>query len=193
MGISNQIPNSRLAQPGVCTSTTRPASPFEGQVIYETDTDKVLVWDGSAWYPPKNTAWGVLGRHTLTTIFNTASPHNVFQDEGLSCSVSYGPSRLLRATLSVRPYTPGGQNFVTYRLLRGSTTITNWGNGYPEISNTEAPSKTLTYTFAGPATAATETFKIQIAGTANTQVTSYGQPESSDGPRQFIIEDIGAA
>lgn len=49
MGISNQIPNSRLAQPGVCTSTTRPASPFEGQVIYETDTNRVLVYDGSAW------------------------------------------------------------------------------------------------------------------------------------------------
>jgi hypothetical protein len=33
----------------VCTSSTRPASPYEGQVIYETDTDKTLVWNGSAW------------------------------------------------------------------------------------------------------------------------------------------------
>ena len=33
----------------VCTSTTRPASPFEGQRIYETDTNRELLYDGSAW------------------------------------------------------------------------------------------------------------------------------------------------
>ena len=49
MGLSNQIPSSRIAQAGVCTSTTRPTSPYEGQVIYETDTNRVLVWDASAW------------------------------------------------------------------------------------------------------------------------------------------------
>lgn len=34
---------------GVCTSTTRPAAPFEGQTIYETDTDRVYTYNGSAW------------------------------------------------------------------------------------------------------------------------------------------------
>ena len=33
----------------ICTSTTRPASPFEGQEIYETDTDLEQRWTGSAW------------------------------------------------------------------------------------------------------------------------------------------------
>ena len=37
--------------PVVCTSTTRPASPYEGQEIYETDTDRKYVYDGSAWDP----------------------------------------------------------------------------------------------------------------------------------------------
>lgn len=49
MGLSNYLPSSRLIQPGVCTSTTRPASPFEGQYIYETDTNRTLVYDGGAW------------------------------------------------------------------------------------------------------------------------------------------------
>jgi len=40
---------NRGLRPGVCTSTTRPANPFEGQVIYETDTDKTLVYNGSSW------------------------------------------------------------------------------------------------------------------------------------------------
>lgn len=33
----------------VCTSTTRPAVPYMGQVAWETDTDRPMVWDGSAW------------------------------------------------------------------------------------------------------------------------------------------------
>lgn len=33
----------------VVTSTTRPGSPFTGQLIYESDTSNTLVWDGTAW------------------------------------------------------------------------------------------------------------------------------------------------
>ena len=36
-------------KPGVCTSTNRPAAPFDGQVIYMTDVDQTAVWDGSQW------------------------------------------------------------------------------------------------------------------------------------------------
>jgi hypothetical protein len=32
-----------------CTSSTRPASPSEGMTIYETDTDSLLTYSGSAW------------------------------------------------------------------------------------------------------------------------------------------------
>ena len=42
-GIGNRI---------ICTSTTRPVTPFEGQEIYETDTGKLLVYYASAWSPP---------------------------------------------------------------------------------------------------------------------------------------------
>jgi hypothetical protein len=34
----------------VCSSTTRPSSPFEGQQIYETDSNKTLVYNGSSWF-----------------------------------------------------------------------------------------------------------------------------------------------
>jgi hypothetical protein len=33
----------------IVTSATRPASPWAGQIIYETDTESSFVWDGSAW------------------------------------------------------------------------------------------------------------------------------------------------
>ena len=49
MPLSSVVGAQSIVKPGVCTSSTRPASPYDGQVIYETDTDKALVWDGSAW------------------------------------------------------------------------------------------------------------------------------------------------
>ena len=39
----------------ICTSSTRPAAPFEGQTIYETDNSRQLVWDGSGWVAPSVT------------------------------------------------------------------------------------------------------------------------------------------
>lgn len=35
--------------PKYCTSATRPAGPSEGYVIWETDTDRLRVWDGVRW------------------------------------------------------------------------------------------------------------------------------------------------
>jgi hypothetical protein len=49
MPLSSVVGAQSIVRPGVCTSSTRPASPYDGQVIYETDTDKTLVWNGSAW------------------------------------------------------------------------------------------------------------------------------------------------
>lgn len=36
---------------GVATSTNRPSTPFDGQVIYETDTDRIMAYDGTNWIP----------------------------------------------------------------------------------------------------------------------------------------------
>lgn len=49
MGLSSQLASSSLARPGVCTSSTRPASPYNGQLIYETDTRKVYIHNGTSW------------------------------------------------------------------------------------------------------------------------------------------------
>jgi hypothetical protein len=54
MPLSSVVGAQSIIKPGVCTSSTRPAVPYVGQCIYETDTSLAKVWDGSAWseYPP---------------------------------------------------------------------------------------------------------------------------------------------
>ena len=56
--------NTYLAKQAVivCTSSTRPAGPPEGMTIYETDTDRLLVYTSSAtgWVPPWSQSWGVV-------------------------------------------------------------------------------------------------------------------------------------
>ena len=32
-----------------CTASTRPSSPTDGDVLFETDTKKVIIWDGTDW------------------------------------------------------------------------------------------------------------------------------------------------
>jgi hypothetical protein len=54
MPLSSVVGAQSIVKPGVCTSSTRPASPYVGQCIYETDTLLAKVWTGSSWadYPP---------------------------------------------------------------------------------------------------------------------------------------------
>jgi hypothetical protein len=49
MPLSTVLGAQSLVQPAVCTTATRPASPYTGQAIYDTTTATVLVWNGTAW------------------------------------------------------------------------------------------------------------------------------------------------
>lgn len=66
MSISNQSAGFR---PGVCLSTNRPINPFNGQVIYETDTGLLRIWNGSSWTSPKfDNPLGVVSGSTTRNI-----------------------------------------------------------------------------------------------------------------------------
>lgn len=67
MPLSSVLGAQSLVKPGVCTSSTRPASPYDGQVIYESDTDTVRVWDGSV--------WDVVGTGVFTSTTRPSSPY----------------------------------------------------------------------------------------------------------------------
>lgn len=46
------------------TSTTRPSNPSDGELFFETDTRKMLLWDGSAWREYDNTSGATSGSGT---------------------------------------------------------------------------------------------------------------------------------
>jgi len=91
MGLSNYLPTSAIARPGVCTSTTKPASPYEGQVIYTTDTDLLQIWNGTAW---RTLAFGTPTNGTVLQVVHGAYGIGVTNntstevDTGLSATIT---------------------------------------------------------------------------------------------------------
>jgi hypothetical protein len=50
MPIGGYVPSSAISKPGViANSAARPSSPYNGQVVYQTDTGQAFVWNGSSW------------------------------------------------------------------------------------------------------------------------------------------------
>ena len=112
MGISEGYGIGSL-KPGVCTSSTRPASPFDGQVVYMTDVDQTAIWDGTAWIgldPSRdrnvviNGAMQVAQRGTSTASITTAAYYTA--DRWM-----YEPSSMGTWTQSVENDAPTGSGF----------------------------------------------------------------------------------
>lgn len=100
MPFSSVLGANSVVKPGVCTSATRPTVPYEGQLIYETDTDRVASYNGSAWVYLTGTSFV---EWTAYTPSNT----NVTVGNG---------------TQTARYAKIGKTVFVSYRLVWGSTT-----------------------------------------------------------------------
>ena len=140
MAISNIASNLR---PGVVTSTTRPTSPYTGQMIYETDTKLLRIWDGSAWdYVGQSDAqaqsdlnavglW-LVKTQTIGTAVSSVTVNNAFSADfdcyrvivkGGSASAENSLRMTLGATTS--GYYQGGYGS-TYA---GATNVANINNG----------------------------------------------------------------
>ena len=98
MGIDNLYGVGSL-RPGVCTSSTRPSSPFEGQTIYETDTDLVKAWNGSSWVTvgPTTAAITAAGASSVTTAQTTTSTsYTDLSTTGPSVTITTGTTAIVQ-------------------------------------------------------------------------------------------------
>lgn len=110
MPISQQIGSSSLAKPGVCTSTTRPASPYNGQVIYETDTARTLVWNGSGWVFLSTSTANPVGLELITSCTITSVG-------GTSATASNGAISIGSGNTSITVSNAFSTTFQTYRII----------------------------------------------------------------------------
>lgn len=131
-----------------CTSLTRPASPSAGQYIYETDTARTYLYDGSAWVLVGGHAAWVTYTPTLTasttspTLGTGSSATGAYWRDGRLChvqaSVTFGSSGVNAGSGSYRlslPFTGGSraQNVVgTFWAVDSSAAA--WATGFVTLA-----------------------------------------------------------
>lgn len=158
---------TRGLRPGVCTSTSRPGSPFDGQLIYETDTNRVAVYDTNTWVykTPASTTGSVL--RVVSTIktdtFSTTST-TLTDITGLSATITpSATSSLVLIHFSVNIDTPQTSGVA---IVRGSTKI---GAGATAGNRTTS----TTYTITGLANRPNTQSSLFLDSPATTSATTY--------------------
>lgn len=114
--------NTYLAKQAVivCTSGTRPASPVEGMVIHETDTDKTLFYNGASWQGIKPGAASA----TIATSETTASTAYVdLATVGPAAPVVTGASALVIVTAKLGATATNPDTCYVGFAVSGATTV----------------------------------------------------------------------
>ena len=193
MPLSSVLGAQSLVRPGVCTSSTRPASPFEGQVIYETDTDLVQVYNGSGWkalgrmVPSTNGAVLQVIQGTTTTAASNST--TTYADTNLSATItptSTSSKVLVMVTQTgVVKSSINAGNLVDLRLMRDSTEIQVFGADVLFTNTTLFLTSTISTNYLdSPNTTSAVTYKTQFrngvaAAAAEVQSTSVGPTPTS--------------
>lgn len=184
MPLSSVLGAQSLVRPGVCTSSTRPASPFEGQVIYETDTDLVQVYNGSG--------WKTLGRMVASTngsvlqVVSTTKTDTYSHTGGLTfsnvtgLSASITPTSTSSKVFVTASVNVSGNNGATWFKITGGNTASYVGDAAGNririagsmlpLATAQMATVTLGY-LDSPSTTSATTYQIQIAAQDNTTTT----------------------
>lgn len=175
MPLSSVVGAQSIVKPGVCTSSTRPASPYDGQVIYETDSNRLLVWDGSAWktlaysgYTSGSVLQVVSTTKTDTQTFTTATYTDI---TGLSVSItptSTSSKVFITSNITAYAQTSTTQGFI--RLVRNSTAIAVGDAAGSRVQASTPVSFTNAYAslstgfsyMDSPSTTSATTYKLQV-------------------------------
>lgn len=157
----------------VCTSGTRPASPVQGETIYQTDTDSFKYWSGSIWDAfPGSLVATTTGANTLTSTSTEIAASSATAGLGLA-SVSLSSTRSYRIEISGRMSQTGTLGPVTVRVRASTGTVTTASTmiltGQAVAAGTGgAGAFDLTFTAPWtPASTATWNLAVTVVGNAN--------------------------
>lgn len=162
----------------ICTSSTRPASPFEGQTIYETDTKKKLTYNGTTWYSE-----GLQFEASTTTATTFGARQDV---TGMTTGSSFTAvsGRRYKATYYCSQLAGQAGERANVSLVVGASTVQNVYSSLSQYG--VAVCMVGTFTASG-----VTTVKVTAARDVGTNTpTLYADTTS---PMKLIIEDIGPA
>jgi hypothetical protein len=178
MGISNV---SNGLRSGVCTSSTRPTAPYEGQMIYETDTDMVALWNGTAWRyiaattPTNGTVLQVVSANLTTQQTFTSSTASA---SSLTASITpKSSSSKVLVMVSVnginRQSSDTGLNLWLYR---GGSSIAHFGRQVLKMDGNSSQSWDATSSIDyldSPATTSSTTYTVWGASSGNSSFALF--------------------
>lgn len=199
MPLSSVLGAASVIKAGVVTSGTRPSVPYAGQLVYETDTNLLKAWNGTAWktLSYSNYANGAVLQVASTTKTDTFTMSSSTYTDVTGLSVSITPTSSTSKILVSYSISGSQDNAVTMayaRLMRDSTPIaigdasgsriqctTNWyANGIYTAINTSISH------LDSPATTSSITYKVQVRNEASGTVyinRSSNDTNGVSGPR----------
>lgn len=171
--------------PYVCTSTTRPSSPTNGMMIYETDTYNTLVYYSSAsvWRLPWNMPWGYINSSKVTTAITSNAA------DLTTVVFTAVANRRYRVTGQVYAVSSTVSNDIYYLTLADNA-VANFAQqtNTCDQANNGAPGDTIigliTETSAG-----SKTYYLKggrVAGSGNISFNA-----AATAPIMLLVEDIG--
>lgn len=166
----------------VLTSGTRPSNPYEGQFIYETDTNKLVGFGGVDWAP--RDAGGQLGYGQMSIGQNGIA--SVETDvTGCTTTVTVGTGRVIKITGFVPFQQVGSAGLAEIRIKEGTNTLMRtFSNALAAEFTYRMPVVRLT------PSAGVHTYKLAAITPAGTLNTFFSP---TDTPSFILVEDIGAA
>lgn len=156
-------------KPGVVTSSNRPANPYDGMMIYETDTNLVRIWNGTAW---KTLAYSdatngtVLQTTTGTTTTQKTHSGSTWVDTNLAASITplSTSSKILVIANQAGIWKQSSDTSCMLRLMRDSTEISFFTTaGYTASSAYNVVGNAGVAYLDSPSTTSTVTYKTQMS------------------------------
>lgn len=184
--LSSADVNTYLAKQAVvvCTSTTRPSSPPEGMVIYQTDDDKLMSYTTATtgWVPPWNLPWGRVAGATSGAATSGIGTSAV-DVSGLSVTFTAVANRYYRTTIQVPIYQQAtATGYVTLRVNNNSADLLQ-----VQEQVESGASSTLILSHVETIAAGSVTRKARINVDAGGGTVAY----SSAYPATILVEDLG--
>jgi hypothetical protein len=149
MPFTSVLGASSVIKPGVCTSSTRPTAPYVGQLVFETDTNRLVVFTASGWV--YQTATGAPGLvHITSASFTSATsvslPANTFTSTQRNYKVIFVVNAQTGSVSLTMRLRAGGSDNTTSNYYQGSPGFDS-NNSVKNTANNEASSLTIGTTY----------------------------------------------